>query len=371
MKLTWIYSISVLLFTACNGDQRNDEHSALVKVNKSGESGNSLMLSDRQIELANITTQRAGKRPVGETVIINGTLTIDEGKTEVVSSRAAGRIEKLFIKETGRKVQAGEPLYVLYSETLLTFQQEYLLAKEQFETLGKTETRYKSFLEAAERKLLLYGLTQRQITNLTGQSALQPRITFLSPASGIVTDIRASEGQYVTEGGIIYRIENINSLWVEAELYPNETSVVDVGDKITVRVSGFESAPMEARVTFISPEYRANSQIVIMRAEIGNPDLQFKPGQHVQVLYTNSSHDAIAIPVHAVIRDEKGSHVYVQTGLNIFQPRMVKMGLEGVDFVEITEGLQEGDTVAVTGAYLLYSEIILKKSLDPMAGHTH
>jgi Cu(I)/Ag(I) efflux system membrane fusion protein len=89
------------------------------------------------------------------------------------------------------------------------------------------------------------------------------------------------------------------------------------------------------------------------------------------VFFTNSSRDAIAIPVDAVIRDEKGSHVYVQTGQNIFQPRMVKMGLEGVDFVEITEGLQEGDTVAVTGAYLLYSEIILKKSLDPMAGHTH
>jgi membrane fusion protein, copper/silver efflux system len=405
MRIMLIHFISVLLLAACNGNQKKDEHSAhtdgngeqaetytcpmhpqvvrhqpgvcpicgmaLVKINKSGDAGNSVMLNDTQLKLGNITTQRAGKRRVGETVIINGTLTIDEEKTEVVSSRAEGRIEKLFIKETGRTVQKGEPLYTLYSETLLTLQQEYLLAKEQFELLGSTENRYKSFLEAAERKLLLYGLTERQIANLKSQTALQPRITFVSPASGIVTEISAAEGQYLTEGGTIYRLEDINSLWVEAELYPNETSLVKTGDRITVRISGFEAVPIEARVTFLSPEYRANSQIVIMRAEIRNPDLQFKPGQRVQVFLTHSSREAIAIPVDAVIRDESGTHVYVQSGLNTFQPRMVKTGLEGFDFVEITDGLEDGDTVAVTGAYLLYSEIILKKGSDPMSGHTH
>ena len=119
------------------------------------------------------------------------------------------------------------------------------------------------------------------------------------------------------------------------------------------------------------PEYRANTQIIVMRAEIKNPKLQFKPSQQVQVFFTHSSRDAIAIPVDAVIRDGKGTHVYVQTDHNTFQPRMVKTGLEGFDQVEIKEGLNEGDTVAVTGVYLLYSEIILKKGTDPMAGHAH
>ena len=105
-----------------------------------------------------------------------------------------------------------------------------------------------------------------------------------------------------------------------------------------------------------------------MRAKIENPGLQFKPGQQAQVLFTHSSKEAIAIPTDAVIRDGKGAHVYVQSGPAIFRPRMVKTGAEGFDQVEITEGLSEGDTVAVTGAYLLYSEIILKKGGDPMAG---
>jgi Cu(I)/Ag(I) efflux system membrane fusion protein len=108
-----------------------------------------------------------------------------------------------------------------------------------------------------------------------------------------------------------------------------------------------------------------------MRASIENARSKYKPGQQVQVYLTHSSKEALAIPIDAVIRDGNGSHVYIQAGHNTFQPRMVKIGLESFDQVEITEGLNEGDTIAISGAYLLYSEIILKKGTDPMAGHTH
>lgn len=397
-----LYIITLIVFMACRGEQGKDQpthdHSTqttatkytcpmhpqivkdapgtcpicgmdLVKVTQSSAVNTNLMLNESQIKLANITTERAGKKSVGETVVINGTLVVDEQKSEVISSRAAGRIEKLYVKETGQRIKKGEPLYELYSESLLTFQQEYLLSKEQYEALGKTEKRYESFLKAAERKLLLYGLTENQISRLTDKNSLQSRITFLSPTTGIVTAINVVEGQYLDEGGLLYSIEDIGSLWVEAELYPNEASLVKKGDKITVHVNGFESTPIEATVTFLSPEYRANTQIAVMRAEIKNPTLKFIPGQQAQIFFTHSSREAISIPVDAVIRNGKGTHVYIQSGRNTFQPRMVKTGVESFDHVEITEGLGEGDTVAVTGAYLLYSEIILKKGTDPMAGH--
>jgi Cu(I)/Ag(I) efflux system membrane fusion protein len=103
--------------------------------------------------LQNITTERVGKQAIGQSVIVNGTVTIDEEQSEVISSRAAGRVEKLYIKETGQPVTKGQPLYTLYSEALLTLQQEYLLAKEQYETLGKSEQRYKSFLDASVKKI--------------------------------------------------------------------------------------------------------------------------------------------------------------------------------------------------------------------------
>jgi membrane fusion protein, copper/silver efflux system len=405
MKTFSLYILLVFLFTACSQEQNQNAHSEhehvsevtsikytcpmhpqviqdqpgqcpmcgmdLVEVTKNSEAGNDLMLSDSQIKLANITTQRVTKMAVGQTVTVNGRLAVDEQKSEVISSRAAGRIEKLYIKETAQSIGQGQPLYTLYSENLLTLQQEYLLAKEQYESLGKSEKRYKSFLDAAERKLLLYGLTKNQIGNLTERSSLKPSVTFLAPASGIITEISGAEGQYVAEGTTLYKIEDISSLWVEAELYPGETSLVKIGDKVNIRLAGAEIASIEATVNFLSPEFRNNTQITIMRASVSNPDRRFKPGQHAQVFLTHSSREAIAIPPDAVIRDGQGSHVYVQSGHNTFRPRMVKTGVESFEQIEITEGLHEGDTVAVTGAYLLYSEIILKKGTDPMAGHGH
>jgi Cu(I)/Ag(I) efflux system membrane fusion protein len=108
-----------------------------------------------------------------------------------------------------------------------------------------------------------------------------------------------------------------------------------------------------------------------MRASLSNPDQKYKPGMQAQVFFSHSSKKALTIPVDAVIRDGNGTHVYIQKGLNTFRPQMVETGIEDFDKVEITKGLADGDTVAVTGAYLLYSEIILKKGTDPMAGHSH
>jgi Cu(I)/Ag(I) efflux system membrane fusion protein len=277
----------------------------------------------------------------------------------------------LNIKETGRNVRNGEPLYELYSETLLTLQHEYVLAKEQYETLGNNEPRYESFLKAAERKLLLYGLTKKQVETLAQTKVVQQRITFLAPSGGIVSEINVGEGQYVDEGTELYRIDNLDHLWLEAELYPGEAAMVKPGDKLNVRVSGFESAPLEAKVIFLSPEYRANSQITIIRAELENSEQNFKPGMQAQVFFTHSSRMALTVPADAVIRDGKGTHVYVETTANTFEPRMVKTGHEDFDQVEITDGLKVGEHIAVTGAYLLYSEIVLKKGTDPMAGHNH
>jgi Cu(I)/Ag(I) efflux system membrane fusion protein len=328
----------------------------LVKVSSTGISGNKVVLNNTQMILANITTAVARRGSPAETIVLNGVLTVDERKSEVISSRAKGRIETLFAKEAGRFIRKGEPLYVLYSETLVTLQQEYLMARKQVELAGEAQQRYRSFMNAAKRKLLLYGLTAEQISQLTETSALHPRVTFVAPSSGVITDVLATEGQYVAEGTSLYRLEDMQSLWVEADVYPNEISQVKQGDTITVRVSGVDEAPIQAAVTFISPEYEGNTQVTVLRAQIGNPRFRYKPGQQAQVFLAGSAHDVISLPADAVIRSSEGAHVYVQSGKNTFEPRMVKTGLEGFNTVEIVEGLEEGDTVAVTGAYLLYSD---------------
>ncbi|WP_161888496.1 efflux RND transporter periplasmic adaptor subunit [Pontibacter russatus] len=346
-------------------------HMDLVPVSQSGEKEGELMLSERQIALGNIKTARITPGDVASNTLLTGRLVLDETQTDVVSSRAQGRIEKLYIKENGQTVQKGQPLYELYSEELLTLQREYLLALKQHEELGKENPRFASFLEAARQKLRLYGLTEAQVRSLAKTENLDARVTFVSPTSGVVTEVAAAEGQYIAEGAVLYRLGKLDKIWVEAELYPQELDNVQAGDQVQVAVQGIAAGAVPAKVTFISPEYRQGSQVAVLRAELPNKDGQYLPGMQVNVTLPGKSGTALVVPTDAVVRDENGSHVWVQTGENTFQARMVTLGEAGTDNVAILSGVKENDEVVTSGAYLLYSEFVLKKGADPMAGHNH
>ncbi len=360
-------AVWVMLVTACSKPAPEAEHAQHhhTAPAASAAADRSVMLSETQLRLGNITTQKAILKPVGQTLAVNGVLAVDEDRSAVISSRAAGRIERLYIKETGRLIRQGEPLYDIYSETLLTLQREYLLAREQYQAMGK-EPRYEAFMRSAAHKLELYGLTPAQIARLAASSSAQQYTTIYAPAAGMVTQIAADEGSYVAEGNMLYRIEDVRTLRLEAELYSQETSLVKAGDTIQVRVTGYDTQPVEAKVTFLSPEYRAGTQIVVMRAVMQNPDNRFKPGMQAQVLLTHSTRRTLAVPIDAVIRSGKGAHLYVLTAANTFAPRIVQTGIENFSEVEIVHGLKEGEEVAATGAYLLYSELMLKRGIDPL-----
>lgn len=340
----------------------------LVPVTAGGDK-TEVTLSDSQIELANITVQPVSMQDIGSSILLNGKLKPDETQTEIVSTRVPGRLDKLFIKETGVPINKGQIIYEIYSEELLTYQQEFLLAYDQAK--GIDNKRYQSYLQAAKKKLWLYGMTESQITELSNSKVANPRIQFVAPASGIVTEIVVAEGQYVTGGTAIYRLEKLNKLWVEAELYPREASMIKVGASVTVYVNGFENQPLESTVNFLSPEFSQGSQIFLLRASLSNPDYQFVPGMQAEIVFEHSKKKAITLPADAVIREAKSNHVYKKIGNGKFKAWMVATGIENFNKVEITDGLVEGDSVVVTGAYLLYSEIVLKKGANPMAGHNH
>ena len=341
----------------------------LVKMSASTAADGSIMLNESQIKLANITTTLTREEKMGENSILTGKLMVNEEQTEIVSSRVQGRIEKLFFKEVGQLVNKGQALYEVYSESLLTLQQEYLLAIRQFEELKSP--RYESFVSSSEKKLLLFGMTKEQVVRLSKQKKTDSRITFLAPAAGVIARIDVTEGQYVSEGSALYRIEKLDQIWVEAELYPGEAALVKTGNVVRVQVNGFESEPVEGKVTFLSPEYRQGSQIITLRALISNQKKKFLPGMQANVILSHSEKKAIALPVDAVIRDAKGSHVWILEKDGSFKSRMVKTGLENFEKIEIIDGLHEKENVVITGAYLLYSELVLKKGGDPMAEHHH
>ncbi|WP_018619816.1 efflux RND transporter periplasmic adaptor subunit [Spirosoma luteum] len=346
----------------------------LVPINKTGASNTSLVLSESQMQLANVSVQPVSQKNISNVTVLNARLAADQEQTEVISSRVAGRIERLFVKETGQAVRKGQVLYEIYSEPLLIDQQEYLIAVAQ-EQAFPVENRYVQFRKAAEQKLRLYGMTPDQITQLARTKTVQPRIPFVAPSGGTVTEIAASEGQYVTEGALLYRLVNLGQLWVEAELYPGEAGFVKVGDRVPVEVTGSENGQnLTARVVFINPEYREGSQVLTMRAVLPNPGGRLQPGQQARVIIRHEGGSAarasqkvpsLTLPTQAVVRAGEGSVVFVQTATNTFQPRRVQTGTETDERVAITSGLTGDEAVVMSGAYLLYSEMILKKGVNP------
>jgi membrane fusion protein, copper/silver efflux system len=332
------------------------------------QASDEIMLTDAQIALANIKVENVKLRPIGQSLTVNARVTLDQSRAHVVSSRIAGRIEKLYVEESGVLLKKGQPLFKLFSEQLQTMQEEYVLAVRQFQALGEKEPRYRSFMESTARKLSLYGVSEEQISLLRTSLVVPQTTTFYAAESAYVESVDVVEGQYVGEGTALFSLQDYKNLWLEAELYPSETAMVKRGDQVEVT---FDDGRHEtAAVIFLSPEFRNGTQISIMRATLKNDELFLRPGMPARVMFTASSKTALTVPVDAVIRDSKGMHVFVVKGNNTFEPRKVRTGVETSAIAEIISGVEDGDTVVVSGAYLLYSELVLKNG-TAFESHVH
>lgn len=341
-------------------------HMDLVPVNKSGNNTAELMLSDEQIKLANIRTIKIGNEAYSSSKELKGILEVSPLATHIISSKFGGRIEQLFFKETGVDIKKGQALFSLYSEELLTLQKDYLLNIKQKEVFPE-ESIYSRLTEAARKKLLLYGYSSQQIQSLSNSKKLNAKITVFADESGVLKEININEGQYITEGSPAFVLENLNTLWLEAEVYPDEVKNIKVGQILKVSINGYENEPLNAKVEFISPQLQANSQTVIIRASIPNPNLKYQAGMYASIMLSTTSKNNIAkLPVNAVVRDEKHNEIWIRTGNNTFEPRYVDLGEENENSIVITNGIKEGDEIVVSGAYLLYSESKLKKG-----NHSH
>lgn len=357
------YAMIAFVLLSCSREKKP------VSVYEAGQTSKSdvMMLTNNQIILANITTATTTMEAMTLSTPVNARIIENEDTKLLITARVEGRIERLYVRESGRSVRMGEPLYDLYSESLIALQQEFVIAADQFNTLGKEEPRFKSFYDASRRKLRLYGLTDKQIDQLEAKRQTSERLTIFSTASGIVTDIPVFEGQYVAEGTPLFAIADLRSVWVEAELYGAEATGVGTGAQVEVQADGIPGT-LKATVFFRSPEFRNNTQIIMLRALIDNKAGELLPGMEAQLLLGKNRKQAIALPTSAIIRGGKDNVVFVQTAQNTFEPRKVSTGLEGFDQIEITDGIGVGDTVVVTGAYLLHSEYVLKRG---MMEHAH
>lgn len=336
----------------------------LVPVNSTG-GNHELSLSESQIRLANIQTMIINRADFSTSKVLNGRLVVNPEQTEIISSRYAGRIEKLFVKEMGRFIARGQPLFQIYSEELQILQQELLLQVKQSAAFPE-ERIYHAMQEAAKNKLRLFGYSDAQMRSLITSGKTAPLVTVYSTASGVITDLNVSEGQYLAQGSQVLKLENFKQLWLEMDVYPGELSGIHLGKKVEVDINGIHQNRQILTIDFISPQIDPSLQILKVRASINNPG-NLQAGMQATVFVPlDKISDAMSLPLDAVIRDENGAHVWVKKAKNTFSPRKVITGEEDAERIIILSGLEDAHEVVVSGAYLLSSEFILKRGVNPI-----
>lgn len=341
----------------------------LVPFEKNSDDKSIKLDAQRQL-LANIKTIRIGDGADSEGIsnqsVLNGRLVIDPQQSNYISAKIAGRVEELFVRETGVVINKGQPLYKIYSEQLATLQQEYLMALAQQKQFAGDKLE-QQLVSSAKQKLLLYGQTEAQLQKLSKTQQKNPYVTVFATQSGTVAELSITQGQYVAEGSPIMRLEGYGKLWVEADVYPNEMKQIKQGVELKVVVNGWEDQVQTMKVDFINPSLQAGTQLTQIRGSIANPNNQWQPGLQVKVMLASQGlTGGMNLPVDAVIRDGKGQHVWIKTGKDSFEPMKVSVGKANGNSINIASGIATGDEVVVTGAYLLYSEYVLKRGKHPL-----
>ena len=343
-------------------------HMELIVVKRANTAADEILLNDEQIRLGNIQTDTIRNGMIGDKMILTATLNTDESKVNSINARIMGRIDRLYFKNMGDYVSKGAHLYDLYSEELNNAKQEYIVAVEKQQSLDNSIIDFNRLVQSAKTKLLLWGMSDAQVNELTKTKKASPLTSFYSNESGYITELPVMEGQYVSEGSTIVKLADLSSLWAEAQVYTSQLSAIDLKGTAIIQFPDIPGKEWKGKIEFANPEIVSDSRLNLVRVSIPNSGGLLKPGMPAYVSIKSKELNTLTLPSDAVLRDGKMNIVWVQSGKNSYKMKMVQTGLESGDRLEIKSGLQNGDVVVTRGAYLLNSEFVFKKGGNTMAG---
>jgi Cu(I)/Ag(I) efflux system membrane fusion protein len=333
----------------------------------SGKGAEGFKLSEEEMLLGNITTQTAEPVNFNDDLILTGKVISDPTHTEELTAWVKGRIDELNFEETGARVNKGDLLYKIYSEELVKIQNDYLLALKKRQMAKGLDLDYDQIVNSAKNKLIRYGLSAAQVSQLAKTGKVWESVPVYSQRSGVITNIPVQEGDYVMEGQPVYKLSDFSGLWVEAQVYATETSWLHKAEKAEVRIEGFPEK-LEGKISFVNPELEKGSKINLVRVEISNKEGKIMPGMQAYVTIKTGKREGIVVSRDAVLRDEMGASMWVKDSLGNYAVRMVRLGPEKDFKVEVLSGLGPGEEYVASGVYLLNSEYVLKKGTGPMEG---
>ena len=323
------------------------------------------------VKIEDVTTRKLTK--VIRTV---GKVQADETKIYSINTKIMGWVEKLHVDYTGKPVRMGEPLLELYSPELVSTQEEYLQAihyqkKLEESSIGEARQGAENLVESARRRLVYWDIPESEIRALERRGTPKKTMTFYSPVNGYVMDKMVFKGQSVMVGMELYKIADLSTVWVIADIYQYELPWVKVGQKVDIELSYLPGKKFQGTVTYIYPMLSMETKTAKVRVEMRNtPMLEFKPEMFATVQIASPvALNSVAVPEQAIIRSGARNVAVIALGGGYFDPRDVKLGVSADGYVQILDGVKEGEKIVVSSQFLIDSESNLKAAISQMQGH--
>jgi len=293
-----------------------------------------------------------------------GSVAFNERDLVVMQARSNGYVEKLFVRAPLDPVHKGQALLQLYVPDWVAAQEDYLAIKRMppgSDTAG--------LLDAALQRMRLAGMTDAQVRQVSARSQVSPRITVTAPADGVVSELSVREGMTVTQGALLFRINGLRTVWVNAEVPESAAAQVRPGTAVSATSPAFPGAVFTGKVEAVLPEVNAATRTLKARIELANPSARLVPGMFASVrLAPAAGRETLLVPSEAVIRTGTRSVVVTSPESGRFAAAEVMTGAEANGQTEIIKGLSAGQKIVASGQFLIDSEASLRGTLQRLGG---
>ena len=326
------------------------------------EDGKTVTITPGKLQRTGVRSEAASRRILSTAIRAPGTVRVDERKQSVIAPRFEAFIEKLENVTTGSVVKKGQPLVRLYSPALSTAAAQYLtdMAAGRDATLASGR--------GTRRRLENLGIPDTIIKEIERTKEAPLSVIWPAPLDGIITENNVVEGMRVQTGDVLFRLADISTVWVLADVTERDLSLIAIGQTATVRPRAYAGQTFTGKLTLIYPAINKETRTARVRIELDNGEGRLMPEMYADVdIASGSEAPVIAVPDSAVIDSGGATIVIADKGEGRFEPREVKVGRRGGGYLEIREGLTEGEKVVIAANFLIDAESNLKSALQALA----
>ncbi len=334
----------------------------LIAVRRDEAQSGIVTLDDGRQQQIGLRTGVVAVRPFADRITTVGRVAYDESRLHDVSLKFAGWIGKLYVDQTGQRVRRGQTLFTLYSPELYGAEQEYLavLASQRAARASAAPDRADYLVEASRQKLRLWDLGDDEVGRIAARGAPDREVPIASPAAGWIVEKNVVQGASVQPGMKLFRIADLDRVWVEAAVEEGQIGQVAVGAPATITLRALPARELQGRVSLIEPALAAETRTATVRIEVRNPagaaGPDLRPEMYAEVELGGSRRQALVVPESAVLYTGPRTLVFVDLGGGRFRPREVRLGAKSAGAYEVLAGLREGDRVVTSGNFLLDAE---------------